>query len=189
MSPMAKPDPTSHHESWARLRFAIVGPLLSSPPRRGELKPAIEALATRFWRHPVSSEDVRFAFSTIESWYYRAKKTHDPIGRLRRATRKDLGKRVAISQELEKEIVDQYRAHKDWSYKLHADNLAALVEERSALGRMPSYSTIRRFMKESGLLKLKAVGARPGQLRAQKRFESREVRSYEAWSARKSRSR
>jgi transposase InsO family protein len=163
------------------LRFAVVGPLLSSPPARGELKPAIEALAERLWRHPVSGEDVRFAFSTIEAWHYRAKKARDPIGRLRRAARKDLGKRVAISDELKKEILAQYRTHKDWSYKLHVDNLAALIEERSALGPMPSYSTIRRFMKENGLLKQKSVGARqrPGQLRAQKRFESREVRSYE----------
>ena len=58
---------------------------------------------------------------------------------------------------------------------------ATLVEEKDELGPMPSYSTIRRFMKENGLLKQKVPGGRqrPGQIQAQKRFEGREIRSYE----------
>lgn len=38
----------------ARFRFSVVGPLLSSPPARGELKAAIRALAAKTWTHPVS---------------------------------------------------------------------------------------------------------------------------------------
>ena len=60
------------HERWAHLRFSVIGQLLAAPPDKGELKAAIEALAARIWRHPTTGEPVRFGFSTIERWYYRA---------------------------------------------------------------------------------------------------------------------
>ena len=47
-------------DSWARLRFAIIGPLLAAPPERGELYGALRALAARRWRHPASGEDVTY---------------------------------------------------------------------------------------------------------------------------------
>ena len=60
---------------------------------KGELKAAIEALAERTWRHPTTGEPVRFGFSTIERWYYRAlKERSDPVGRLRRKLRSDAGR-------------------------------------------------------------------------------------------------
>lgn len=34
---------------WARFRFSVVGVLLSAPPARGELKTALESLATKTW--------------------------------------------------------------------------------------------------------------------------------------------
>ena len=191
MSATSEHNPGSKHDAWARLRFAVVGPLLSSPPARGDLREAIAQLAERSWRQAVTGEDVRFAFSTIETWYYTARNApRDPVAALRRVPRKDFGKRTAIGGKLKKEILKQYQGNKDWSYKLHHDNLAALVEdkekaalveEKEELGPMPSYSTIRRFMKENGLLKQKVPGGRqrPGQIQAQKRFEGREIRSYE----------
>jgi hypothetical protein len=58
---------------------------LAAPPAKGELKAAIEALAGRTWQHPTTGEPVRFGFSTIEHWYYRAlKERTDPVGVLRR---------------------------------------------------------------------------------------------------------
>ena len=33
--------------AWARFRFTVVGSLLSSPPPRGELRAALEALAAK----------------------------------------------------------------------------------------------------------------------------------------------
>lgn len=180
MSPETSGHSGPTNEAWARLRFAIIGPLLSSPPRRGELKVAITALATRTWRHPVTGEDVHFAFSTIETWYYRSRKAqHDPFGVLRRARRKDSGTWIAVGDDLKHAILLQYKSGKDWSYKLHYDNLLALCAEKPELKPLPSYSTLRRFMKKHGLLKQKATGKRPGQIQAQKRFEGREVRSYE----------
>jgi len=45
------------HDRWAELRFSVVGPLLASPPKRGELVIALEALASRHWLHPVTPPD------------------------------------------------------------------------------------------------------------------------------------
>lgn len=182
MSPFNESDPGTRHETWARFRFAVIGRLLSSPPKRGELKGALEELACHLWRHPIHGAEVRFAFSTIEAWYYRAKReSRDPVVALRRAIRKDRGKRTALGEKLKEELITQYKAYKEWTYQLHFDNLTALVEEKPALGPMPSYSTVRRFMTENGYLKVKPTeGKTSGQIKAQERFESREIRSFEA---------
>jgi general secretion pathway protein A len=51
-------------DRWARLRFAIVGPLLAAPPEPGQVRELITALAARRWRHPVTGEDIQFGRST-----------------------------------------------------------------------------------------------------------------------------
>jgi len=118
----------SGHQRWAHLRFAVVGPLLAAPPGKGELKAALAALADRSWRHPVSHELVRFGFSTIERWYYRARREQrDPVGVLRRKLRRDAGRQSAIGEEMAAVLLAQYREHPNWSVQLHADNLRARV--------------------------------------------------------------
>lgn len=47
------------HERWANLRHQIIGTLLAAPPARGELHAAIEAIAERTWRHPITGEPVQ----------------------------------------------------------------------------------------------------------------------------------
>src|SRR5262249_43828128 len=85
------------HERWARFRFTVIGHLLAAPPAKGELAGAIASLAARTWRHPTSGEAVRFGFSTIERWYYRAlKEKSDPVGVLRRKLRADAGQQPAM---------------------------------------------------------------------------------------------
>ena len=64
------------HERWARLRFAVVGPLLASPPPRGRLRAELERLSQRHWEHPSGRGPVRFSVSTIERWYYQARAAH-----------------------------------------------------------------------------------------------------------------
>ena len=59
-------DASERHDRWARLRFAVVGPLLASPPPAGRLRAELERLADREWDHPSGSGPVRFAVSTIE---------------------------------------------------------------------------------------------------------------------------
>ena len=56
-------------DRWARLRFAVVGPLLASPPPAGQLRAELERLSQRDWDHPSGKGPVRFAVSTIERWY------------------------------------------------------------------------------------------------------------------------
>ena len=88
---MSDDNPLSEHERWARLRFALVGPLLVAPPDAGELRAALQALAARTWRHPVSGEPVHFGFSTLERWYYAAKRADvDPLAALRSRRRAEI---------------------------------------------------------------------------------------------------
>lgn len=89
---MSDNDPDTSAQRWARLRFAIVGPLLAAPPKRGALREELESLARRTWKHPTRGTPLTFGVSTLERWYYRAKnETRDPVAALRRAPRKDAG--------------------------------------------------------------------------------------------------
>ena len=101
------------HERWAHLRFSVVGQLLAAPPGMGELKAAIEGLAARTWRHPTTDEFVRFGYSTIERWYYRAlRERADPVTVLRRKLRADAGQQPAVSEAVRRAVLAQYAAHK-----------------------------------------------------------------------------
>ena len=171
------------HELWARFRFSVIGHLLAAPPAKGVLRLELEALAAREWRHPVSGVPVRFGLSTIERWYYRARRErHDPVGVLRRKVRTDAGRQAAMSEAVRQAVLAQYAAHGGWSVQLHHDNLLALAEQRPELRPVPSYSTLRRFLKANGLDKRRRLTSRqtPGAVRAQARLFDREVRSYEA---------
>jgi hypothetical protein len=76
------------YEHWAQLRFAVVGPLLASPPAKGALRATLEQLAAREWRHPSTGAPIRFGVSTLERWYYQSRnEPHDPVSVLRRKRR------------------------------------------------------------------------------------------------------
>jgi transposase InsO family protein len=171
-------------QRWARFRFSVVGPLLAAPPGRGELREELKGLAARQWVHPITGQWVRFGVSTIERWYYRAlRERSDPLGVLGRKIREDHGTHPSLSLPLRNELARQYRQHPDWSYRLHADNLAVRVEQEERLGRMPSYESIRRYMQAHGMLKRRRLGGRrrtAGAEAAEARFEDREIRSYES---------
>ena len=72
-----------------------------------------------------------------------------------RAERRDAG-----SMPLRQALLAQYDAHKSWSAKLHHDNLAALAETRSELRPVPSYTTVRRFLRLHGLNKRRPLTTR-----------------------------
>jgi putative transposase len=179
---MTQPHPSSTGALWARFRFSVVGSLLSSPPARGALKTAIACLAEKTWSHPVTGRDFRFSAVTIERWYYTARRQYDdPVAALRRAVRKDRGK-VSLAAAVAEQLVLQYRDHQHWSFQLHYDNLAALLKADPTLGPLRSYSTVRRYMRAHGLVpKPRLQPTRyPGEARAEKRRQTREIRSYEA---------
>ncbi len=170
-------------ERWAHLRFSVIGQLLAAPPPKGALRGELQKLAERDWRHPTTGVPVRFSVSTIERWFYRAvKEQHNPVAVLRRKTRSDLGRQAAMSGAVREALLAQYAAHKSWSVKLHHDNLVALAERRPDLRPVPSYSTLRRFLRQQGLDKRRRLTSRrsDGAERAEARLFDREVRSYEA---------
>lgn len=170
------------HESWAHLRFSVVGQLLASPPSRGELREELEKLAARTWRHPSTGEAVRFGVSTIERWYYlAARERRDPVGVLRRKVRRDAGQQASMGEAVRQALTTQYAAHKGWSAQLHRDNLVALAQMKPEIGKVPSYSTVRRFLKAHGLLRRRRISSTrtPAVLAAEARLEDLEVRSYE----------
>jgi putative transposase len=174
----------SASERWARLRFAVVGPLLEAPPNVGELQTALDALAQQQWRHPTQGgKRIRFGHSTIERWFYAAKKSANPIEALRRQVRRDAGVRRAIGDELVEYLHQQYLQYPTWSYLLHHGNIVAHVAQTSTLGRAPSYPTLRRLMHEKGWRKVRRrrrQNPTAGQLAAEAHLLTHEVRSYEA---------
>ncbi len=180
---MPKRDEPRSHDAWASLRFAIVGPLLASPPReRGELRSALQDLAGQSWCHPITGEPVQFAASTIERWYYRARSApRDPVGALRNRVRQDVGTHTSLSPLLRQAVQRQHDDHPSWSVQLHYDNLEQLVLREPSIGSLPSYATLLRYMKRQGLVRRRRFPRHPtaGQLLARERLERREVRSYE----------
>ena len=169
-------------DPWAQLRFSIIGGLLACPPARGQLGPELERLAGRRYRHPIRRDDwITFGKSTLERWYYKAEGSAEPIMALSRKQRRDVGHCRVFNADLVKALAVQYRQHTGWSCRLHVDNLAALVRQRPQLGPMPSYSTVRRRMRERGWLRKRPLprNPTPGQIQAFERLEKREVRSYE----------
>lgn len=173
---------TTTRDRWARLRFSVVGPLLAAPPQWGALQGELSRLAAKLWRHPVTGEQRTFGFSTIERWYYTALATEtDPIGALTRERRDDAGKQPSMTDAVIAALKVQYAAHTSWSYQLHHDNLLALGKTKTELGEIPSYTTIRRYMRKNGLLRKKRLGPRgsPGAAQAEARLAAAEVRSYE----------
>jgi transposase InsO family protein len=166
---------------WARFRFSVIGALLSAPPLRGELKTAIQSLAETIWTHPITGRDVQYSATTIERWYYKARnEREDPVRVLQRAVRKDCGK-VSLGSPLAERLRRQYQEHPHWSYQLHYDNLASTVKAAPSLGALGSYSTVKRFMQIRGMVrKRRRPKGRPGEERAARRRENREIRSYES---------
>ena len=171
------------HERWARFRFSVIGPLLAAPPDRGELQEQLKSLAAKNWHHPITGQRVQFGLSTIERWFYTARNAkRDPVQALQRKIRSDHGQHPSLTPKLRELLVNQYRQHPNWSYQLHADNLAVLIEKEPTLGAAPSYSSVVRFMKVQGLIKRPRRGPvhSPGAQATEHRIETREIRSYES---------
>ncbi len=164
---------------WARLRFAIIGPLLAAPPKSGALKSTLKALSEKTWRHPVTGDPIQFGVSTLERWFYQARReANDPIQALARKIHKNAGHPPSINEVLQKVMHDQYRDHPTWSYQLHYDNFLALEKKDASLG-VPSYPTVRRYMKAQGLHKRKRTKGKGR--KESEAFEAREKRSFEVY--------
>lgn len=175
---------TDPHQAWPRFRFSVIGSLLSSPPQKGELQSCVRELAQKTWRHPLTNNELKLSASTIERWFYQARKTLDPVGALRTKRRKDAASSRKLTSELKTILHALRRDHPSWSYKLCIDNLGASLTEAEAKA-LPSYSTIYRYMKIEGLLKQRKKRKRfltsgpEDETSPTKEWIDREVRSYE----------
>ncbi len=177
---MCPPSNADDPDRWARLRFAIIGPLLAAPPARGELQQALRELAAKPWRHPLTGVAMRFSVPTLERWFYAARGSADPVSALRRRRRADAGRGRCLSPTLIQALAVQYREHTGWSVQLHYDNLLAIADERPELGPVPSYATVRRYMKTQGWRRKRPPKRdTPGARQAAERLARCEVRSFE----------
>ncbi len=167
-------------DRWARLRFSIIGPLLAAPPGPRELNGAFAALAAKTWRHPETGLDVRFGASTLERWYYTARRAADPVAALRDRPRANQGGFPSLSAVAIAALTAQYREHPGWTAQLHLDNLRVTCQAQDSCTPVPSYTTLRRYMRAQGMYRQ----ARPkritqGAVAARDRLEQLEVRSFE----------
>ena len=166
---------------WGQFRFSVIGELLSSPPPKGELQPAFQRLAQKIYQHPTdSNRKFTLGASTIERWFYRARNADDPVAVLGRKPRSDAGIRWSMSDAVFKELKNQYARYPRWSVQLHYDNLRVVAAQKPELGKLPSYKTILRCMRDNGWWRSHEP-ARPtqGQIRAASHLQKREVRGYE----------
>lgn len=170
-------------EVWGSFRLSVVGGLLVSPPPYGELKSAVKALSDKAWKHPITGEETRFSFSTIEEWYYKAKSARkSPVQALERKMRTDGGLFRSVSESVRQAINDQHKLHPGWSHQLHYDNLKVLAA-RNNWRPFPSYSTIRRYRTARGLLRVRKPRHNIGDFRNvenESSLESREKRRFES---------
>ena len=162
----------------ARLRFSIIGPLLAAPPAPGSLQAELVQLSSKTWRHPVSGFDVAFGVSTLERWYYAARRAHDPVAALKDRLRGDVGRFPSLTPIVIETLTTQYREHQGWTAQLHFDNLCATLKGREI--EIASYPTIRRYLKAQGMFRqVRPKRATAGALAARDRLERLKVRSFE----------
>ena len=165
-------------DRWARLRFLVIGPLMAAPPAPRQLGAAFLALAAKTWRHPVSGLDVRFGASTLERWYYRARRAADPVAALKNELRGDEGGFPSLTPVAVAALTLQYREHPGWTAQLHLDNLRVACKEGDS--PVASYATVRRYLLAQGMHRqARPKRATEGAVAARDRLEQLEVRSFE----------
>jgi transposase InsO family protein len=156
---------------------------LAAPPEPGQLNGAFNALAAKTWRHPVTGLDVRFGASTLERWYYRARRAADPVAALKDRLRGDEGCFPSLSPVAVAALTSQYREHPGWTAQLHLDNLrvACRMSDSSATSTpVASYATVRRYLLAQGMHRqARPKRATEGAVAARDRLEQLEVRSFE----------
>ena len=170
----------------AELRFAVIGGLLSSPPKAGEVVEEFERLANKVWFDPERGSTRRFSRSTIERWYYKARRSQSPVDVLKTKPRIDKGT-IDLAGDLIEEWKRLYDKHSHWSVVLLYNNFKvwAKHERDPPLTAVPSYSTMRRFYVRSGWVRHRKPRTRengtvlPASVAAEARRLGIEIRSFE----------
>jgi len=172
-------DDLPQRDRWARVRFAIIGPLLAAPPAPGDLQAALSALAERTWRHPLTGLRVRFGASTIQRWYYFARNAADPVAVLRNQIRRDIGSFPSFCAPAAEALRAQYADHPSWNAALHHDNLRVVLAAADPPVLCPSYASVRRYLKAHGLTRKRPKRRGEETPDSGAGLVEREIRSYE----------
>ena len=155
---------------------------MAAPPAPRQLGAALLSLAAKTWRHPVSGLEVRFGASTLERWYYAARRAADPVAALKDRLRGDEGRFPSLTPVAIAALAIQYREHPGWTAQLHLDNLRVVCKESGS--PLASYATVRRYLRAQGMHRqARPRRATEGAIAARDRLEQREVRSFEAGHA------
>jgi putative transposase len=137
-------------DRWAQWRFAIIGPLLAAPPRQGQLRAALQALADKTWSHPIDGTAVHVSFATIERWFYQARKADQPVIALRRRPRGDHGRtrpsgssRIPVqwAGRVDRDTMSSRRAGRPYGSVLGIDRAV-----RRLSTYFPQFSGVSRFL-------------------------------------------
>ena len=148
---MSSDDDPLKRDRWGRLRFAIIGSLLAAPPAPGDLQAALNELAARAWRHPLTGLEVRFGVSTIQRWYYACRQAIDPVTVLRNQVRRDIGSFPSVCPQAAEALRALYEQHRSWNVRLLSDNLQVVLTTADPPVPCPSYPSVRRYLKAHGL--------------------------------------
>lgn len=173
------PSVLSRAERWGIFRFSVIGHLLTSPPADQSCQDMLMLLAQKSWLHPITGKPFQIGFSTLERWYYAARREQDPVRILRNRGRGDRGRSRALDPVCTQTLQALYAAHSDWSIQLLYDNLKA-----QCAATTPSYATVRRYMEQQGMVrKPRANTLSAGALLARTHRDQFEVRSFEVEQA------
>ena len=146
----------------AEFRFAVIAELLASPPTEGELTQRLDDLCKKDWKDPITGHLMRLSRTTIERWYYLAKKTDSPVEALFPKRRHDDRSCKMITPEMITELERSYGEFPQWTIQLHYDNFRVWALQNEVY-LIPSYTTIRRLFRRRAWRRCKQI--RPKEIR------------------------
>lgn len=146
--------PKSHAEAVAVFRHGVIGALTQAQMDKGQLHEAIQALTAQRFMPPRAKASRRFAFATLERWYYAYKKRG--LAGLVPRPRKDRGRAKELSAEQRALLLDIRREHPHAAVPVI---LRTLVADGRLEKGVVSATTVRRLYREAGLDR---VGLRDG---------------------------
>ncbi len=154
----------SNLQKKAEFRFSLIGELLASPPEPGYLSLKLDELCQKLWVDPITGKPVKISRTTIERWYYQAKKSPSPVEALFPKKRTGEGESKKITREMAEELERSYTGFSQWTTQLHYDNFCVWALQNKL--EAPSYATVRKLFRRRGWWRTKQVGVK-------------EIRSYE----------
>jgi transposase InsO family protein len=129
----------------ALFRFKIIAPLLTLSASRGTLKKELQRISERTHDHPFKGP-IRIGFGTAEEWLYLYKR--GGFDALLPVSRQDRGKSRAINEVLAEQIEALARSRPDLDGRGILAELKGKIQEG---GKIPSLSTLYRFLRARGL--------------------------------------